>query len=808
MNKYICIHGHFYQPPRENPWLEEVELQDSAYPYHDWNDKIALECYAPNATSRILDRDERIIDIVNNYSKISFNFGPSILSYLRINYPDVYQSIIEADRNSIERFSGHGSAMAQIYNHIIMPLANSRDKRTQVIWGIRDFEHHFKRKPEGLWLSETAVDIETLEILADTGIKFTVLSPMQAVRIKNIEGGDWNDVKNGGIDIKMPYLYNLPSGKKINLFFYDATISQGVAFGELLKNGEIFAERLISSFNEEDEGPQLVNIANDGETYGHHRRFGDMALAYCLYHIESNNLANLTNYAEFLDRFPPTYEVEIIENTSWSCIHGIERWRDDCGCNVGLHKGWAQKWRAPLRGAMDWLRDTIVHIYKEEITKYFEDPWIAREKYIDVLHDRSVKNVNNFISKHAVSKILKEEKIRILRLLEMQRHAMLMYTSCGWFFDDISGIETIQIMQHASRTIQLARDISGVELEPAFMDILERAPSNIKEKGNGSRIYENYVKPAVLDLLRVGAHFAGLSLFEEESESTKMYCFTASKEAYDRVEAGRQKLAIGRIHVKSNITWEKNLMSFAVLHLGDHNLNGGVREFIKDEAFEIMHKDIKEAFIKSDIPEVILLIDKYFGMHNYSLWHLFRDDQRRVVNQILESSIKEIEHNFQQIYEHNYSIMNILNDMHIPYPKPLATTLEAILNINLRRVMEDKELDIEKLKRIVDEVRMWSLELDIPTLSFVATRKINNLMEELQALPENINKLEYVETVLEIMSSLPLNLDLWKAQNIYFSIGRQLYEDMEQRANDKNENAMKWIKMFAVLGQHLHVKAL
>ncbi|HKG22327.1 MAG TPA: DUF3536 domain-containing protein, partial [Blastocatellia bacterium] len=366
MSRHICIHGHFYQPPRENPWLEEVELQDSSFPYHDWNQRITAECYAPNAASRILDKSGRLTDIVNNYSKISFNFGPTLLSWMERHAPAVHRTILDADGESRESFSGHGSALAQVYNHVIMPLASPRDKRTQVVWGIRDFEYRFGRKPEGMWLAETAVDIETLETLAQNGIRFTILAPRQAARVRS-PGKRWRDVSGGRVDPKQPYRYNLPSGKSIDLFFYDGPISQDVAFNNLLASGERFAGRLLRAFTGTHGQNQLVHIATDGETYGHHHRHGDMALAYCIRHIESNNLAKVTVYGEYLEKFPPAQEVEILENTSWSCAHGVERWRQNCGCSTG-REGWTQAWRSPLRQALDWLRDGLEAVYERELS--------------------------------------------------------------------------------------------------------------------------------------------------------------------------------------------------------------------------------------------------------------------------------------------------------------------------------------------------------------------------------------------------------------------------------------------------------
>jgi len=329
---YICIHGHFYQPPRENPWLEAVEIQESAHPYHDWNERVDAECYARNAASRILDDEKRIVSIVNNYAKISFNFGPTLLSWMEVNDPPVYRAIQDADVESARNFGGHGSALAQPYNHMIMPLANERDKFTQAFWGVRDFEHRFQRRPEGMWLPEAAVDLPTLALLAKLGIKFTILAPNQAHRVRKLTGKNWKDVSGDQIDPTMAYRQRLPSGEAIDLFFYDGPISRGIAFEGLLDNGEQFAQRLVGAFSEDTRPwPELVHIATDGETYGHHHKRGEMALTYALNYIESNHLADLTNYAQYLEKHASTHEVEIHENSSWSCVHGVERWRSNCG---------------------------------------------------------------------------------------------------------------------------------------------------------------------------------------------------------------------------------------------------------------------------------------------------------------------------------------------------------------------------------------------------------------------------------------------------------------------------------------------
>ena len=643
MERYICIHCHFYQPPRENPWLEAVEVQDSAYPYHDWNERIAAECYAPNAAARILDGQSRIAEIANNYSRISFNFGPTLLSWTEVHAPETYAAILAADRQSRELFSGHGSALAQPYNHMILPLADRRDISTQVIWGIRDFHRRFARDPEGMWLPETAVDLETLEVLAGQGIRFTILAPHQArqerrfttPRAKTARDGDpgqrpWRDVEGARIDPTRAYYCKLPSGRGICLFFYDGPVSRAVAFEGLLSSGEEFAHRLLSGFSDNRKWTQLMHIATDGETYGHHHPHGDMALAYALRYIETNQLARITNYGEYLEKYPPTHEVEIIEDTSWSCPHGIERWRDDCGCGTG-QAGWNQRWRAPLRQALDLLRDQLAVLYEKTAPPLLQFPWEARDDYIDVVLDRSPENVGSFLARHAGRELGHEEQVTALKLLEMQRHAMLMYTSCGWFFDELSGLETVQILQYAGRAIQLAEDLSGDRLEQVFLEALAQAASNLPEQGNGAEIYARHVTPARLNLLDVGAHYAISSLFSRYGAQNSIYCYDVAVEERRSESSGRARLAVGHARVSSRITWEAMALSFGVLHFGDHNLNASVRRFVEEHIYENIVGELVDMFARADLTETLRILDRYFEGATYSLKSLFRDEQRRAL---------------------------------------------------------------------------------------------------------------------------------------------------------------------------------
>jgi alpha-amylase/alpha-mannosidase (GH57 family) len=804
MNRYICIHGHFYQPPRENPWLEAIELQDATYPYHDWNERITAECYATNATSRILDEQGRIAKIVNNYAKISFNFGPTLLAWLEEKAPDVYETVLSADKESVKRFSGHGSAIAQVYNHLIMPLASSRDKRTQVLWGIEDFEYRFGRKPEGMWLPETAVDLETLEIVAEHEIRFTILAPHQAGRVRGVDGAEWNEVSGDSIDPKRPYLCRLPSGRTIALFFYDGPISHDISFGELLKSGEALAKRLIGTFAGQSDTPQLVHVACDGETFGHHHRFGEMALSYALHYIESNNLAVVTNYGEYLEKFPPRHEVEIAENTSWSCVHGVERWRSNCGCNTGGHPQWHQTWRTPLREALDWLRDTLAAPYEKHASRLVKDPWAARDEYIRVVLKRSRENVKTFLRQHSLHPLSQPEEIALLKLLELQRHAMLMYTSCGWFFDELSGIETIQILQYAGRALQVAQELFRNVTESTFLHRLEEARSNISDLQNGRVIYEKYVKPAMVGLEEVAAHFAISSLFNGYEQEASLFCYSVRQEEYKSSDAGKARLVAGRATFVSDITRESETICFGVLYMGDHSLNCGVREFKGTRLYQALVAEVFEAFRQADFPVILRLMDKHFGTSAYSLRSLFRDERRKILTQILGSALQEADTAYRQLYEYHAPMMRFLKDLGIPPPKALYSAAEVVLNNSLHRAFESEEINPKLIENLFDEVKSEGISLNTEGLEYTLRRNIERIGERCIDDPADLEALERWKTAIDILPLLPFRVNLWKVQNIYYDLLTTVYPIIRER-NTQADNE-RWISIFTSLGEALRVR--
>ncbi len=803
MERFVCIHGHFYQPPRENPWLEGVETQDSAHPYHDWNERITEECYEPNATSRMLDASDRILRIVNNYASISFNFGPTLLSWMELRAPQTYAAVIEADRASRLRFSGHGSAIAQAYNHIILPLASERDQRTQVRWGIRDFETRFGRKPEGMWLPETAVDIASLEVLAVEGIRYTILEPHQAARYRPAGTTEWTEAA-GHLDPTMPYRCMLPSGRTITIFFYDGAISRAVAFEHLLARGENLAHRLTEAFSDSRHHPQVVNIATDGETYGHHHRFGDMALAYALEYIEAQGLAKLTNYGQFLETFPPTHEVEIAEFTSWSCVHGVERWRSDCGCNTGGGAGWNQQWRAPLRSALDWLRDRVANLFQEEGKRLLSDPWAARDAYIDVILERSEGRIDAFVRRWCLPGVADDPAAvtQALELLEMQRNSMLMYTSCGWFFNDLSGIETVQVLNYAARVIQLA-GLFGLQLDDEFAERLAPARSNLPDQGTGRDLYDRESRHTRLDLMRVAAHYAVASLFDTFDDDAQIYCYEVVRRDFEVEKAGRSRLAVASITVRSNITREEDSFEFAVLHLGETELTGGVRRTTGTGDYDAHKAELIAAMEPGNIPTVIRLLDQHFSSAPLSIRSLFRDEQRRIFHMLCNATLEEAESAFRQLHERYDPLMRFHARLGIPIPKVLQMAAEFDLNVQLKHRLEDDDISLTEIESRLRESVDEHVTLDPATL-MAFEHAVNRTAERFLDRPDDIDRLELYEGLVTVIRESKLDVSLRRAENIYYHLMNRVRPAFTATAGSPGA-AARWLALFDTLGEKLAI---
>ncbi len=717
--KYLCIHGHFYQPPRENAWLEEIERQDSAQPYHDWNQRICAECYSPNALARLLDGQQNLIQLTNNYSRISFNFGPTLLSWMEKKEPEVYQAILEADKISRQRFGGHGSAIAQVYNHIILPLANEHDKETQIKWGIVDFEKRFGRTPEALWLAETACDTPTLCALADAGMKFVILAPGQCARVRKIGTEKWQEV-GAAVDPKRAYLCRLPNGKSITLFFYDGPVSQGIAFSDTLSSGEKFVSRLFSAYTEREEA-QLMHIATDGETYGHHQKFADMALAYCLKKVEETPDVELTVYGEFLEKFPPQYEAQIVENSSWSCCHGVERWRANCGCNSG-RPGWNQKWRGPLRTALDFVRDEGIKTFETLGREYFKDPWAARNDYIELMMDRSLDAQHRFFLRHATEKAW-NDRAGALMLLEMQKNALFMYTSCGWFFDEISGIETVQIMQYACRALELNRRLTGRDLEPLFIEKLALAPSNIKEMKNGARVYERYVKPQAMPAEKIALQHIISLLADAPVNPRRAYACEVLAFEPRKKSANGMQLWAGHITLKSTVTLLEQKFCFAVFRRSAADFLCTAQPAGDNDAAVL--DELIDLFKNQRYEEIQPYILSHFSQQ-YLVASMLSDVRRNVMESTLSKMDAQTDKEFSRLFEIQYPLVRGLQAIGAPIPQNFRTVAEFVLAEDLKAEIRAADINIGALEELMEDVKALGLNI-ADRISETVTEKLTNL---------------------------------------------------------------------------------
>ncbi|MBQ6516087.1 DUF3536 domain-containing protein [bacterium] len=771
--KEVCltIHGHFYQPPRENPWLEAIELQDSALPFHDWNERINNECYTPNSVSKIVDSRNQILDVVNNYEFISFNFGPTLLSWMEKNAPLAYERIIKADIKSRETHNDHGNAIAQVYNHMIMPLSTERHKQLQVKWGIKDFEYRFGREPEGMWLAETAVDDDTLRVLAENGIKFTILSPYQALKIKKEGDNNWEDVSWGNIDPARSYRYYIKSapGKFIDLFFYDGAISKSVAFDEVLKDGNKFINRLKEGISEDRNYTQLINIATDGESYGHHTKFGDMALAYTLKIRAKDEGFKITNYAEYLEKYRSDYVVDIKPVSSWSCFHGVDRWRDDCGCSTGGHPGWNQRWRKPLRNALDYIRDEVIGIQQKLLKKYFKNPKEAEENYINVILDRSTLNVKKFQEQYMLENLSDEQKVEAMELLEIQRQSMLMYTSCGWFFSEISGIETVQVMKYAARLLQLAKKFTDKDLETNFLNILEDAKSNFTEYGNGKEIYNRFVKPSVITSKQIVSLWALTSLYRTLGEEEDIYCYKIKRLSYKKVKKGETKFVTGNIEVRSKITLEKTNMAFALLQFSGGDFHCAIRECTSD--FADVQKELVRTYMVNPPTEIIRMLDNYFGQEYFTLKDIFIEERRKILQVLLKGKLKDFAQTYESIYNAGKSSIYHLQTLGLDVPEEFKISAQYCLSKQFNELFVNGFLDPDTIQQAID------LNLEIKKLGITVDKSQTSRIFE-KKVAQNVNRLAYgmeiqqAEVTLELLDNidkLELNVDISEAQNIYFN---------------------------------------
>ncbi len=770
---YATLHAHFYQPPRENPWLEKIEIQEEARPFHDWNERIAAECYTPLGAARMVDRSERIVAIRNCYEEISFNAGPTLMAWLERHAPGTYARILEADRASVTRW-GHGNAIAQAYNHMILPLADPRDARTQIRWGIADFRHRFGRDPEAIWLPETAVDRATLGLLAEAGMKFAILAPSQATRVRPLDakgGGPWTDVSKGTIDPTRPYRCRLENGRTIDLFCYDGPISHAVSFEGILQDPPVLAERLALGYREDRGRPQLIHIATDGEVYGHHVRQGERALAYTLARGARERGLTLTNYGAFLERHPPTWEVEIQDGTAWSCPHGLDRWRDDCGCQTGGRTGWNQRWRRPLREALDHLRDELAALYEKEAAPLLRDPWEARDAYIEVILDRSPSSVDRFLAARARAPLDAEGRVRALQMLETQRHAMLMFTSCGWFFADLSGIETLQVLQYAARAIELAAQWAQRDLEGPFLKILSTATGNLPGHPDGREIYLKHVKPRAVGFERVLANRGMASLLEgrpnPELESDQTFEFRPIDELHH--VSSKVRLAMGRVTVRCRITGAEQTAEYAACSSDGTQVVCGVRPAGEPSRYESQRATLLG--LVGD-PDAILAQIREAWTPVFGFNDLFEENARRLLGRLLETELEEYREVYRAIFHRGHRLLLAVREMEIEIPAVYQVAAEYILTAELQREASrlrsgEEHEPLQRIRGTLREAARWGCRLDRSMLRSVFSRWLEDRVQALIEEPVPERAVE-VEKVLHLAAELEVPLDLIDPQERFY----------------------------------------
>ncbi len=777
-DNYLCIHGHFYQPPRENPWLEFIERQDSAHPFHDWNARITRECYGPNARARLQGAGGRIRRLISNYEAMSFNFGPTLLSWLEKAHPWIYREILSADHAGRRRYGGHGNALAQIYNHVIMPLASTRDKVTQIRWGLADFERRFGRPAEGMWLSETAVDRETLSLMAREGVRFTILSPDQAKRVRPLNAKDtteWEDVSGGRIDPSRAYRVLLDGSgtSHIDIFFYHGPISRAVAYERLLASGERYLARIEEAFPKHRNGARLLSVATDGESYGHHSTFGEMALAWLFDHLAERDDIEVINCGLFLERFPPEHEVELIENSSWSCAHGVERWRSDCGCRVAQKPGWNQAWRKPLRKGLEWLAGELQAVFEERGGGLFKDPWAARDDYVQVLLQPTSEEREQFLARHGARPLAPEEEVEAFQLMESQRMAMFMFTSCGWFFDDISGLEAAQVLKYAARAIDFVGPRVKKDLESGLLDMLVTAESNNPSYRHGGEVYESLVKPARIDPARLAAHYGLTSLVNHTEGPPEFLRGKVQPIQHRRITGERQRVLVGEVKTFEPMTGATCVETFTASKRDNQRFSCTVGERHAERDFEELASEIFSVASETDSEGPGEHMARYLHSSRiYGIEDLIPDARHLILCGLAD----QVGNETKRAMENHYDTLEEILDLCRTTGERIPDLLDDILRLRLSNELEDllnrgseaETIDWPALERLLHRAVDVGLPLrESSVFKERLQRVLANQLQRLTTRPE-LDALTEMTEFLRLVHQSDLGLDLWGSQNIYY----------------------------------------
>jgi hypothetical protein len=774
MTTALVLHGHFYQPPRENPWTELVEREPGAQPFHDWNERIHAECYRPNGYARVIDAHGRVERIVNNYSNLSFNFGPTLLNWLERNHPETYARILEADRESVPRRSGHGNAIAQGYHHAILPLCNERDRRTQVRWGVADFRRRFGREPESLWLPETACNHSTLDLLIEEGLSYVILSPHQAGRVRPLTGGEWRTVRGGSVDTTIPYkyLHRDGSGRGLAVFFYDGLIARAVAFEGLLASSHALIERCVRAAG---GAGHVVSVATDGESYGHHFKWGDRCIAYALETEAARHGLRVTNYGEFLAANEPEFEVELEEGpdgegTAWSCAHGLGRWSRDCGCHAGAPEGWNQKWRAPLRAALDLLRDDGALKYEEEAARFFRAPWAARDAYVTLLACDPVAR-EDFFRRHAGRSLSHAEEVRALALLEAQRFSMASYTSCGWFFNDISGIETVQVLRSAGRFVELMEELALDPPIERFLEVLATAESNLPERGNGADIYRRAFEQSRVTPQRVAAHIALSNLVERDEEyDCESLGYSYQKFDFRRRRHGRVTLETGRVALESQATGARHEFALAAMHFGEIDYYCALGPSNGPEAFEAAATALWSRFRTASLPVLLRVALDLFGPEEFGIEALLPQGQGRLSRSVFGRLASRFARQYEQLYEENRRVIEHLQEIGFQPPRELRAAAELTMSRRLEEELKrqpNETGDYSRAVEIASEAARHGYRIERATVNQTFEEMLTNAVRRVVARPTR-HSFQAARTLLALGHELGLEANLERAQEAVY----------------------------------------
>jgi len=753
---FVIIHGHFYQPERENPWLGVVEREPSAAPFHDWNERIAGECYIANTVSRILDAKGRIDDIVNNFTYMSFNIGSTLFAWIEKHLPKTYDRIINADWASRGMNEGHGNAIAQPFDHIILPLASRRDRLTALRWGLADFRRRFLRPAEGVWLPEAAVNEEVLEDLIDLDIGFTILAPHQARRIRRIGSRQWRDVQPHELDTSAAYRYfskNRRGGRGyVDLFFFHGQLSTSASFEHILTNADHFSARIEKAalaMRRPDTGAVLVNIATDGETFGHHEPFADMCLAYLFKEVAPMKNFRITNYAAFLAANPPQYEVELALGedglgTSWSCAHGVSRWRRDCGCVTGGRPWWHQRWRAPMRKGLEDLQHRIDETYQKAAEPFLRDPWRARDEFVEIIFDRSAEAVDAFLERHRKKDLAPADRSTVLRLLEAQRWALAMFTSCGWFYSDISGIEALQNLKFAARAAQCAQPFADGSLEKGLLAELERAPSNLPEFGTGRNVYERWAKRSAFGLDTAVACYAITLLTTGQPGLFRPFNYTISEIKREEL-AAEGKALVGLVEICDSRTCEQSLLAYYATESGMTD----VRAYVRPVAGEAEYGKLREQVAcveKAQLPDI-------FESGYYSWNDFVPEVATGVMEFLVEESLNEIRRRFDEIYAEREELFEAYVAAGVELPTEVRGLIAATLgNLLHREILKRRgEWSLSNFARaleLCEQAKRFGVELETTRISAVLTE---DAIAEAQRLKGDLT-VERFEKLVDLMA--------------------------------------------------------